>query len=283
MNKYENISSLNNLKNFIEEGGKRTSNINENQNIKTPFLSIITVVKNSSKKIETTIKSVLEQSCKDIEYIVIDGNSNDGTLDKIKKYDEKLNYWCSINDEGIYDAMNYGLQLAKGDVIGIINSGDIFTKNSFEIIKNYFSKNKNLSFLFGTVKRNYLGNNVILKSGYNKKRIKYNFDSQTCHSSGFFIKSNLQKIIGLYNLNYKCSSDYDLFYKLFNNNNLIGASTTKDELIGIVESGGFYSKYGFWNRLKEEMQIRKDNNQNLFLIYIIYLNAIFKYYMKKIL
>ena len=100
---------------------------------------------------------------------------------------------------------------------------------------------------------------------------------------GFFIKSNLQKIIGLYNLNYKCSSDYDLFYKLFNNNNLIGASTTKDELIGIVESGGFSSKYGFWNRLKEEMQIRKDNNQNLFLIYIIYLNAIFKYYMKKIL
>lgn len=283
MNKYENISSLNNLKNFIEEGGKRTKNIAKSQNIKKPFLSIITVVKNSSDKIDTTIKSVTDQSYKNIEYIVIDGDSNDGTLDKIKKYDEIINYWCSIKDEGIYDAMNYGLRLAKGEVIGIINSGDIFTKNSFEIIKNYFSKNENLSFLFGTVKRNYLGNNVIVKTGFNKKRIKYNFDSQTCHSSGFFIKSNIQKNIGLYNLNYKCSSDYDLFYKLFKNNSLEGASTTKDELIGIVESGGFSSKFGFWNRLNEEIQIRKDNNQNLFLIYAIYLNAIFKHYIKKLL
>ena len=130
MNKYENISSLNNLKNFIEEGGKRTKNIAESQNIKKPFLSIITVVKNSSDKIDTTIKSVTDQSYKNIEYIVIDGDSNDGTLDKIKKYDEIINYWCSIKDEGIYDAMNYGLRLAKGEVIGIINSGDIFTKNS---------------------------------------------------------------------------------------------------------------------------------------------------------
>lgn len=283
MKKYENINSLNKLKNFIEEGGKRTKNINPDNSYKIPFLSIITVVKNSSDTIEDTIKSVINQSFNNIEYIVIDGNSKDGTLDKIKLYNEKINYWCSIKDEGIYDAMNYGLKLATGEVIGIINAGDIFTNNSFQIIENYFSKNKNLSFLFGTVKRNYLGNNIVIKAGFDRKRIKYNFDSQTCHSSGFFIKSEVQKNIGLYNLKYKCSSDYDLFYKLFKNKKLEGVSTKKEELIGIVASGGFSSQYGFWNRVKEEKQIRIDNKQNLIFIYIIYLNAIFKNFIKKLL
>ena len=282
MNKYENINSLSKLKNFIEEGGKRTKIISQKKNTKIPFLSVITVAKNSSNRINDTINSVINQSFKNIEYIVIDGNSNDGTLNKIKKYDKKINYWCSIKDDGIYDAMNYGLRLAKGEVIVIINSGDIFTNNAFKIVDNYFSKDKNLSFLFGTIKRNYLKNNVILKSGFNRKRIKYNFDSQTCHSSGFFIKSSIQKNIGLYNLSYKCSSDYNLFYKLFSDKNLKGESTKKNELIGIIEAGGFSSKYGFWNRLKEEIKIRKDNKQNLILISIIFLNAILKNFIKKL-
>ena len=283
MIKYENISSLNQLKNFIAEGGKRTKKITENQKIHRPFISIITVVKNSADVIENTIKSVISQSYKNIEYIIVDGNSNDGTLEKIKKYDKQINYWCTIADKGLYDAMNFGLRLATGKIIGILNAGDIYTQSSFKIIENYFLKNKNLSFLFGTVERNYLGNNMILKTGFNRKKIKYNFDSHTCHSSGFFIKSEIQKEIGLYNLNYKCSSDYNLFYKLFSNNNFEGDSTTKNELIGIVASGGFSSKFGFWNRLKEEIQIRIDNKQNIFLISIIFLNAILKHYMKKVL
>ncbi len=89
-------------------------------------------------------------------------------------------------------------------------------------------------------------------------------------------------MIGLYNLNYKCSSDYDLFYKLLTNNNYIGEATKKDEVIGIVESGGFSSKYGFWNRLMEETRIRFDNKQNIFLIIIIFFNVVIKNFLKKI-
>ena len=96
MNNYQNVDSLSHLENFVEEGGFRNK-INKDK-IKTqkPFFSIITVVKNSSDTIESTIKSVINQNHQDIEYIVIDGNSNDDTLNKIKSYNNKINYWCKI-------------------------------------------------------------------------------------------------------------------------------------------------------------------------------------------
>ena len=280
MNKYESLKSLNSLKIFKFEGGQRVKNkydINKEQ-----ILSIITVVKNSESTIEKTIQSVLSQKVENLEYIVIDGNSSDNTLGIIKKYEDKIDYWCCIEDEGIYDAMNYGLKLSRGKIIGLINSGDIYTNDSLKTVLKYFKKKEDISFLFGTVNRHYLGGNVIKKVGFNRKRIKYNFDSVTCHSTGFFIKNNIQKELGLYNTKYKCSSDYDLFYKLLIQNNYNGSSTTKEEIIGIVESGGFSSKYGYWKKLKEEMSIRIENNQSYFLILIIFFNSIIKHFFKLI-
>ena len=280
MNKYESLKSLNSLKIFKFEGGQRVKNkydVNEEQ-----ILSIITVVKNSENTIEKTIQSVLSQKVENLEYIVIDGNSSDNTLGIIKKYEDKIDYWCCIEDEGIYDAMNYGLKLSSGKIIGLINSGDIYTNDSLKTVLKYFKKKEDISFLFGTVNRHYLGGNVIKKVGFNRKRIKYNFDSVTCHSTGFFIKNNIQKELGLYNTKYKCSSDYDLFYKLLIQNNYNGSSTTKEEIIGIVESGGFSSKYGYWKKLKEEMSIRIENNQSYFLILIIFFNSIIKHFFKLI-
>lgn len=280
MNKYESLKSLNSLKIFKFEGGQRVKNkydVNEEQ-----ILSIITVVKNSESTIEKTIQSVLSQKVENLEYIVIDGNSSDNTLGIIKKYEDKIDYWCCIEDEGIYDAMNYGLKLSRGKIIGLINSGDIYTNDSLKTVLKYFKKKEDISFLFGTVNRHYLGGNVIKKVGFNRKRIKYNFDSVTCHSTGFFIKNNIQKELGLYNTKYKCSSDYDLFYKLLIQNNYNGSSTTKEEIIGIVESGGFSSKYGYWKKLKEEMSIRIENNQSYFLILIIFFNSIIKHFFKLI-
>ena len=279
---YQNLNRLNHLTNFIEDGGKRINFEEDNSNLFGDKITIITVVKNSHKNLEKTINSVQKQKFPNKEYIIIDGNSKDGTKELIKKYENELDYWCCIKDEGIYDAMNYGLKLSSGNIITILNSGDVFTVNALDIVSKYFYKNKNLDYLFGTVERHYLNNNIILKSGFDKKRIKYNFDSQTCHSSGFFIKESLQKKIGLYNLNFKCSSDYNLFYKILTNDKFIGNSTKKSEMVGIVASGGFSSQYGFWNRLLEESKIRIHNQQNYFLILIIFLNTIFKYYLKKI-
>ena len=283
MIKYKSIKTIQKSKIFIDEGGKRIKRSNKNFKNFKPLLTIITVVKNSSKNIEKTIKSVANQPYKNIEHIIIDGNSDDSTLNIIKKFEKKVEYWCSIDDKGIYDAMNYGIKLSKGNFIGILNAGDIYTLKAFKIIRKYLNRDKKLSFLFGTVKRYYLNNNLIVKSGFDRNRINYNFDSQSCHSSGFFIQSHIQRNIGLYNLKYKCSSDYDLFYKLFKNKKLIGDSTKKYEVIGIVGSGGFSSKFGFWNHLIEESRIRLDNKQNKIIILVIFLNTIIKNYIKKLL
>ena len=89
-----------------------------------PLITIITVSYNAVKTIEDTIVSVLGQTYNNIEYIIIDGGSTDGTLDIIKKYQDKITYWVSEPDKGIYDAMNKGIAKANGELIGIINSDD---------------------------------------------------------------------------------------------------------------------------------------------------------------
>jgi glycosyltransferase involved in cell wall biosynthesis len=97
-----------------------------------PLVSIITVVYNGQQYIEDVIKSVLNQSYKNIEYIIIDGGSTDNTLAIIKKYENQISYWISEKDEGISDAFNKGIQRSKGEIIGIINSDDWYEKDAVE-------------------------------------------------------------------------------------------------------------------------------------------------------
>ena len=99
------------------EGGLRIKNIN-----KKPKFSLITVVLNNKELLEKTIKSVFNQNFKNFDYIIIDGGSNDGTLEILKKYNDKIDYWLSERDNGIYDAFNKGMELSKGEYLGIINS-----------------------------------------------------------------------------------------------------------------------------------------------------------------
>ncbi len=91
-----------------------------------PLVSIITVVFNGAATLEDTLRSVSQQSYDNIEHIIIDGDSNDGTLDIIRKYDAQVDYWLSEPDAGIYDAMNKGIALATGDYIGMLNADDFF-------------------------------------------------------------------------------------------------------------------------------------------------------------
>ena len=101
-----------------------------------PYFSIITVVKNDEKNIKKTINSVLKQNYKNYEYLIIDGKSTDRTVDNIKRFKKfKL---VSNKDKGIYDAMNKGIKLSKGEVIVFINSGDTFTKNALKFVKKQF-------------------------------------------------------------------------------------------------------------------------------------------------
>ena len=169
--------------------------------------------------------------------------------------------------------MNRGVKLAKGNVIVFCNSGDFFYKNSLKKVMKLFELYK-YDFVFATVLRNYK-KGKILKYGYDFKRLNYNFDFATSHSTGFFLKKNIYKRIGLYDLNFKCSADYDMYLRLYRGN-FSGGSTKKNDLIGNVASGGYSSKIGFLDHLVEESKIRLKNNQNILFVFIIFLNALLK-------
>ena len=242
--------------------------------IKKPYFSVITVVKDDEKNIIKTLKSIKNQTYTNFEYIIIDGNSEDKTIQKLMKFKKQINYLLSEKDNGIYFAMNKGLKISKGKIIVFVNSGDMLTKNALRIIKQKFDHHK-FDFVFGTVKRHYT-KDTIIKYGFNRNRLKYNFDFATAHSTGFYLKRNIYKKIGFFNTFYKCSSDYDIYFKILLKMNLDGGYTKKNELIGTVSSGGFSSKVSFFGHLIEETKIRIDNHQNIILVALIFINALIK-------
>jgi len=215
------------------EGGKRVLK----KKSKNPLISIITVVLNGEKYLENTIKSVLRQKLDNFEYIIVDGGSSDRTLEIIKKYDKKINYWVSEKDKGLYDAFNKGMQLASGNFIGIVNSDDVLTKNALSIITKYINKFNNIDFIFGSVKKHW---GVL--HGYKPEKIWYSWGFYSSHSTGFFIKRSSAKKVGKYNLSYKYHADYDYFYRMIATRKMKGVPTKKNELVGIFRRGGFSSK-----------------------------------------
>ena len=134
-------------------------------------ISIITVTKNSEKYLEENILSVIGQSYKNYEHIIIDGNSTDKTKNIINKYKEKISYWVSEPDDGLYFAMNKGIDKATGDIIGILNSDDVFYPDALRIVNTYFTNDAKLDFLFGSVYKHKL------MHGYNPKEIKWTFST----------------------------------------------------------------------------------------------------------
>ena len=250
--------------------------------ITKPLFSIITVVKNDEKNIQKTILSILNQEFKNFEYIIIDGNSKDTTISLINKYKKDINYIISEDDNGIYYAMNKGAKISSGEFIVFVNSGDLLTTKALKIIKNKINEKPNIDFLFGTVKRHYT-KDTLIKHGFSKKRLIYNFDFATSHSTGFFIRRSVFASMGFFNTKYKCSADYDVYYKLIINKNGAGTYTDKQDLIGEVSSGGYSSKLNFFDHLVEETKIRFENKQNIFIIILIFVNALIKQVFKSII
>jgi glycosyltransferase involved in cell wall biosynthesis len=236
-----------------------------------PIFSIITVVLNGEKFLRETIESVKNQSFKHYEYIIIDGGSTDKTLDVIKEHSEHIDFWISEKDHGLYDAFNKGILMAKGKYIGIINSDDVYTVNALEIINEYFSNNPKIDFVFGSVKKHWG-----ILHGYRPKKIYYSWGFYSSHSTGFFIKKESANKVGLYDLRYKYHADYDFFFRMIVKNKLKGMATRKDEVTGVFRRGGFSSKIPFRKLFFEELKIRYNNNQNLILIFVIFIHKFFK-------
>ena len=241
--------------------------------IHKPLITVITAVLNDDKNIETTIRSVLEQRYDNIQYVIIDGGSTDNTKKIIESFKDKIDIFVSEKDKGIYDAFNKGLRLAKGDLLGFVNSGDVLTKDSLCILVNYYNKHKKADFFFGAVKKHWG-----ILYGYKKWKIYFSWGFYSSHSTGFFIKKDAATIVGDYNLKYSYSSDYDYFYRMIIKHKLVGVGTKKSELFGVFQRGGFSSKIKFFDHLVECTRIRLDNNQNKIMVLItIIIKYLFNY------
>jgi len=230
-----------------------------------PKISIVTVTKNSEKYLEENIESLSNQTFRNFEHIIIDGKSTDNTIAIIKKNSDKIDKWISEPDQGLYYAMNKGINISTGEIIGILNSDDIYFPNALEIVNNYFSSDNKLDFLFGTVQKHKL------MHGYFPKKIKWTFGFYTTHSVGFFIKRSSQFKVGLYDTQYKFSSDYDLFYRLIVKEKMRGTSTKKNEILGKFRRGGLSSQIKYLDFLRENNKIRINNGQNIFFVYFIFI------------
>ena len=123
------------------EGGLRTQGYFKTSLEGKPLITVVTVVFNGEQFLEETILSVMNQTYENIEYIIIDGGSTDGTLNIIKKYENSIDYWVSEYDRGIYDAMNKGIALSQGDFIGFLNADDLYNLEVIEELSNALSLN----------------------------------------------------------------------------------------------------------------------------------------------
>lgn len=181
-----------------------------------PKVSIITVCFNSAKTIRDTIESVINQTYQNIEYIIIDGGSTDGTVDIIKEYEHYIAKWVSEPDGGIYDAMNKGILMASGHLIGILNSDDWYGINTVELIVNEFFKNKNIELFHGDneiydTDGNFL---FIIKSDQNYNNL---WHSMVINHPGCFITREAYKKYGAYKTDYRLAADYELILRMFIN------------------------------------------------------------------
>ena len=175
-------------------GGLRKKGFLKKNKKNLPLVSIITVVLNNKKFLQKTINSVSNQSYKNSEHIIIDGQSTDSTVKILKKNNSKIDYWISEKDRGIYDAMNKGIRLSRGLLVVMLNSDDIFYKHAVKIATSYFNRYKNIDFLFGSVIK------YKLLYGYRPWKIRWSFGFYSTHSIGFFIKKKAQKKVGSYNI-----------------------------------------------------------------------------------
>ena len=223
-----------------------------------PLISVVTICYNAKNDLEKTILSVLSQTYQDIEYIIIDGGITDGTVDIIHKYSERLFYWISEPDKGIYDAMNKGMDRATGSWINFMNAGDTFCDN--EVIKNIFGYNdlSDYSVIYGDCYVSKLNQLQYLKASSMKK---VHVQMPFCHQSSFIRKTRLRFSIDL-----KIAADYQMIYEYYRMNG-ISSFLYISKPISVFDATGISTTNN--NLLQKEYGIVYKRTRNAY--YYIYL------------
>lgn len=241
-----------------------------------PLVTIITVCFNSAGTLEKTIKSICEQTYSNIEYIIIDGGSTDGTLDIIKKYQHRIAFWVSEKDEGISDAWNKGLDRATGDIIGIINSDDWYEENAVERAVESLISNKQFDFVFGDLlyynKKNELVNLQKGKPNYHNT-LRYSMPSIS-HPT-VFMRKQVYDRCGNFNERFKIAMDFEFLLRIssFGYKGLYIDSHLANMTLGGISDRDNFKGY------KEELQISLMYNGGI-LSYIYYYKKFIKAYIR---
>jgi len=246
-------------------------------------ISIITVCKDSQDTINRAINSVLSQSISSIEYIIIDGDSSDSTKSIIAEYLDHIDHYISEKDDGYYDALNKGIKVATGDIIGILNSDDVFSsRNVLKEVLDVYSENPYTGIVFG---------NACIVDKHSKKLLrkvsykKYHsfflrFGFMPAHTATF-VKKSTYETVGLYSARYILSSDYDWFVRAF----LIFKIHFKSLNTNLVymDSGGM-STSGLKTNLLITKEINNILKSNRFLsfYFLILLRLPIKWFLSKL-
>ncbi|WP_310557768.1 glycosyltransferase family 2 protein [Flavobacterium sp.] len=228
-------------------------------------ISIITVVYNNEATIQQAMESVLNQTYSDIEYVIIDGNSMDKTVSIIETYKNRLGYFISERDQGLYDAMNKGIQAATGDVIGILNSDDLYQDSTvIADIVNQFNLDPDLEIVYGNlvyVKKDAV--NQVVRNWKSKDYYSKFFDDGNVppHPS-LFLKREVYQKVGLFDLEFKLAADYEFMFRVFKKHHF--KSKYINRLIVKMRLGGETNKSirNIINQNKEIMQAWKQNGLN---------------------
>lgn len=216
-------------------------------NLESPLISIITVVYNGEKYLEQTIKSVISQTYRNINYIIIDGASSDGTYAIIKKYEDKLTFWLSEPDNGIYHAMNKGIEIVKDEdsYILFINSDDyIYQDTTIEKIVPFFS---NSDFVYGKIM--YLGNSksIVLGEDLSVGDLPFNM----IQHQASFVKRKLYSKLGAFNTSYRIAADFDFAVRQMKSD---FSRKFVNEIVAVMRTGGTGS-VNFKDTIKEKSKI----------------------------
>ncbi len=278
VDKFEMILFLPENKSRKGEGGLRTKGYFKKSYKKTPLISIITVVYNGEKYLEETIQSVINQTYDNVEYIIIDGGSTDGTLDIIKKYEEKIDYWVSEKDSGIYDAMNKGVTLCSGDIIGIVNADDFIYRDTLQNVAKFFS-DTDAMFTFGQLDLADEDGKVFdTAKSIGIDNIKYKlFRHMPFLHPTMFVKKEVYEKLGLYNTRYKLSADYDFTLRLVKNNIQF---VKLDFSTGVFRLGG---QSGGMRSYLENHKLLLVHGVNPVFVYINTMVLVVKLFIRKIL
>jgi len=221
-------------------------------------ISIITVCFNSSKTIEKTFQSIKNQSYQNIEHIVVDGGSSDDTLKIIKNYNSCISNYISESDKGLYDAMNKGIAMATGDIIGILNSDDIFVDNYvLEKIAKFHTKNSINASVGNITQFNESGKTVRKYSSKNWTPENLKIGFMPPHPSIFFKRKLFEKY-GNYQLDFISAADYELIVRFFIKHQVswkYSDITTTAMLIGGISSSGYKSYKLISREIKKALEL----------------------------